>query len=122
MSQSLRARSGDQPLPTDGQQNVGTAVIKDIQNHPTYSPHETERVVADFNARIEIGIMRYGKPLQTFNGRNAVRDLYEELLDATHYAKQWHLETRDPRAQLVYWSLLQLVFDIRPMFHDEPSA
>lgn len=70
----LRQRDGDQPLPTVGQQNVSDAVK------------------ADLDKRIELGIQRYGRPLQTFNGRDALQDAYEEALDLVHYLKQAILE------------------------------
>lgn len=73
-----RTREGDQPLPTEGQQNVSDAVK------------------ADLDARIALGIQRYGRPLQTFNGRDALKDAYEEALDLVHYLKQAIME-RDAR-------------------------
>ena len=48
----------------------------------------TPLVIEDLKARTERGTKEYGEPLRTFNGRNALRDLYEELLDAAQYAKQ----------------------------------
>ena len=45
-------------------------------------------VIADIEARRLVGISRYGTALQPFNGRNALLDLYEELLDACCYVKQ----------------------------------
>jgi hypothetical protein len=77
----FRQREGDQPLPRAGQQNV------------------SEAVKADLDARIQLGIQRYGQPLQTFNGRDALKDLYEELLDACHYAKQAILERDVEKAE-----------------------
>jgi hypothetical protein len=55
----------------------------------------TEQVIADLRARTELGIAKYGRPLETFNGRNALRDLYEELLDGAQYVKQRLLEEDD---------------------------
>lgn len=49
-------------------------------------------VIADIRARREIGIKRYGTALQPHNGRNALLDLYEELLDAAMYVKQRLIE------------------------------
>jgi hypothetical protein len=51
-------------------------------------------VMADIAARREVGIQRYGTPLQPHNGRDALRDLYDELLDAACYARQL-IEERD---------------------------
>lgn len=42
----------------------------------------------------------YGGPLTIFNGRDATRDLREELLDALVYAHQGEME----RAALVEWA------------------
>lgn len=45
-------------------------------------------VIADIEERKRVGIARYGTPLQTFNGRDAMVDLYQELLDACMYVRQ----------------------------------
>lgn len=76
----MKQRPEDQPLP---QVNDET----DIQS----------LVIADIESRRQVGIERYGTALQPFNGRDALRDLYEELLDAATYARQL-IEERD-RAQ-----------------------
>ena len=41
------------------------------------------------------GIATYGRSLQTHNGRDAVRDLVEELIDGAQYALQWEIERAD---------------------------
>lgn len=61
----------DQPLPT------GDNSQPDVQ----------DLVIADIHARREIGIQRYGQGLKTFNGRNTLRDLYEEQIDAVIYTR-----------------------------------
>lgn len=55
-------------------------------------------VAADIEARKKIGIERYGTVLQPFNGRDALRDAYEESLDQTIYLKQVLVE-RDANLQ-----------------------
>lgn len=67
----LRARVGDQPLPI-------------VNGHPAIQ----DLVVSDMAARKALGIQRYGTALQPFNGRDALRDLYEELLDGCNYIRQ----------------------------------
>lgn len=52
------------------------------------SPSVQSMVIADLETRLQVGIARYGTPLQPNNGRDALRDLYEELLDAACYARQ----------------------------------
>lgn len=74
MTEGLRLRPGDQPLPTEGQENVQDALIEHIQQ------------------RKALGIQRYGRALQTFNGRNAPQDLLDELLDGATYAMQIQME------------------------------
>lgn len=45
-------------------------------------------VIDDIRTRREVGIERYGTPLQPFNGRDALRDAYEEALDLAMYLRQ----------------------------------
>lgn len=68
---ATKQREGDQPLP----------VKNDL-------PAVQDLVLADIEARKALGIQRYGTLLQPFNGRDGLRDLYEELLDAAIYARQ----------------------------------
>lgn len=53
-----------------------------------------DMVIADMEKRKAIGLQRYGTLLQPFNGRDALRDLYEELLDAAQYVRQ-EIEERE---------------------------
>lgn len=51
---------------------------------------------ADIEARVESGRQKYGERLTSHNGRNAMLDLYQELLDATLYARQAIHEKENP--------------------------
>ena len=51
-------------------------------------PAVWDLVVADMVHRDRIGRERYGTPLQPMNGRDALIDLYQELLDAVVYVRQ----------------------------------
>ncbi|MFD8650683.1 hypothetical protein [Streptomyces mirabilis] len=84
MTESLRQRDGDQPLPTEGQENVQDRLLELIKE------------------RRALGVQRYGRPLQTFNGRNAPRDLIEELLDGATYAMQVEMEMAALKAERDY--------------------
>jgi hypothetical protein len=53
-------------------------------------------VIADIEARRDVGIDRYGTALQPHNGRDGLRDLYEELLDAACYVRQLIAERDEP--------------------------
>lgn len=59
-------------------------------------PHIHDLVAADLQARKQLGIERYGQALQAFNGRKALLDAYEELLDLTVYLKQFMIEAETP--------------------------
>ena len=47
-----------------------------------------ELVIGDMRERDRIGRERYGTPLQTFNGRDALQDAYEAALDLAVYLRQ----------------------------------
>lgn len=49
-------------------------------------------VMKDLEARILIGIAKYGEPLTTNNGRDSMLDAYQEALDMCVYLKQALLE------------------------------
>lgn len=51
----------------------------------------------DLQQRLQVGIERYGQPLQAYNGRNALRDAYEEVLDLAVYLRQAIWEQENPR-------------------------
>lgn len=68
-----------QPLPTPGKELV------------------TEEVIKDLKLRTELGVRKYGQPLATFDGRDALQDAYEEVLDLAQYLKKELME-RDARS------------------------
>lgn len=55
-------------------------------------------VVADIAERKRIGIERYGRALQPHNGRDALVDAYQEVLDLAMYVRQEIEERCDHRA------------------------
>jgi len=92
--------------------NTTCAVPWDIADHPDYYVDSTlisahnpgtivqnpsvknnttpvyKRVMADIEDRASLGCEKYGTYLQTFNGRDALIDLYQEMLDAVQYLRQ----------------------------------
>lgn len=52
----------------------------------------TGSMCADVEARRQLGISRYAKALQACNGRDALRDGYDEILDFLVYAIQFMQE------------------------------
>jgi hypothetical protein len=91
----FRQRPGDQPLPVanDGP-SMHDLVIKDLECWP-----ESDEVLAAVRSLLEerkrIGLERYGALLQANNGRDARRDLLEELADAAVYVRQLEEERGD---------------------------
>lgn len=71
----------EQPLPTPGQASV------------------TQALIAELQAREQKGIETYGRSLETFNGRDALRDALEEALDLSQYLKQALMEREAGAAQ-----------------------
>lgn len=71
----------------------------DTQPLPVGSDHPVahEMVKADLDARLVLGIRRYGQPLQPFNGRDPLRDAYEEALDLCVYLRTALYEAENPR-------------------------
>ena len=51
-----------------------------------------DHLLKDVKTRMKKGKQTYGKYLFTNNNRDAILDLYEELLDACFYIKQFMLE------------------------------
>lgn len=66
----LKLREGDQQLP--------------IKND---APDIQSQVIADIEARRQVGIHRYGTALQPHNGRDMLLDAYEEAMDLCIYLK-----------------------------------
>ncbi len=69
-------------------------------NNPEPDPEHNDRtpvwelVIADMEERNKIGTEKYGTPLQAHNGRDALVDAYQEILDAAVYLRQ-AIEERD---------------------------
>ena len=76
--------STPQPPPISGKINVAPVVIADIE------------------ARVKAGKEKYGTLLQTHNGRSALWDLYQELIDACMYVRQRLLEEEQSGDSLEY--------------------
>jgi hypothetical protein len=56
---------------------------------------EDQGVLGDIEKRVQMGAEKYGKRLNSHNGRSALVDLYQELLDGVNYAYQLKLEGLD---------------------------
>ncbi len=62
------------------------------QPEPTPQPNDQpavwDLVIADMRERDATGLAKYGTRLQPHNGRNALRDAYQEVLDLAAYLRQ----------------------------------
>ena len=63
---------------------------------PNDRPAVWPLVIMDMANRDQVGRARYGVPLQSHNGRDALRDAYKEALDLCAYLRQAIME-RDGR-------------------------
>ncbi len=70
----------------------GVAMATEVEPQPAPVPNSGvpvwDLVMSDMRDRKEFGRKKYGTCLQTFNGRDALVDLYQELLDACVYVRQ----------------------------------
>jgi len=48
----------------------------------------TEMLIQRIKERAALGLKKYGRPLETFNGRDALQDALEEALDLAQYLMQ----------------------------------
>lgn len=62
------------------------------KTQPKPNPNEEafvyDLVIKDIGDRVNVGKKEYGTSLQPFNGRSALVDLYQELIDASLYIRQ----------------------------------
>lgn len=72
--------------------------MSNVKHEPDPLPGKiavAELVLKDIEERIADGEKKYGTKLQTHNGRNALKDLYQELIDAVMYIRQEIEERND---------------------------
>ena len=109
----------EQPQPILNEQPaVWQVVIQDVNEwwSSTNAPEVSIRsaLIQDMTDRDNFGREKYKVPLQPFNGRDALVDLYQEFLDATVYTRQLLLENPQtgPFPDL-YTTLLRMLVTIR---------
>lgn len=55
---------------------------------PNDGPSVHALLARDIAGRLDLGVRKYGTPLKPHNGRDALRDAYEEALDLCCYLRQ----------------------------------
>lgn len=94
-------REGDQPLPIAGKSDVLADLIRTLERHPDlFDPRAVEMLKPLQAERQSLGVKRYGRILQTFNGRDAHLDALQELLDFMVYLHQTAMERAELEAVL----------------------
>lgn len=82
-------------------------------------------VAADVAERRAHGLAKYGTVLRPFNGRDAFVDLYQELLDASQYARQIIAEAllagADGPVAGLYGQLLMMCVQVRAQLVDQET-
>lgn len=80
----------------NGALNVVPGNVQQPKPADVEGPDVQMLVIEDMTERRVMGLAKYGKPVRPFNGRSALIDLYQELLDACVYIRQgieeerWH--------------------------------
>jgi hypothetical protein len=117
----------EQPDPVQNDKPaVWEVIIKDVE---TYYDHLLDNRIFKSNEKIKStrsallkdmhdrdiwGRSKYKVPLQPFNGRDALIDLFQELLDAAAYTKQYQLENpKEKPYQELYEGILSNLYFIR---------
>lgn len=85
---AMRKREGDQELPVPN-------------DHPSCQERFMQRIGKEMPARMALGRHRYGTLLQPLNGRNFMRDAFDELLDLSVYLEGVAFE-REAMMDLLY--------------------
>lgn len=105
---------------------VQDMVMEDLK---TYAPQATlggiadvtpALVSADIEARKAQGVQKYGTLLQPNNGRDALVDAYQEVIDLTQYLRQAKAEGHD--VDVAYHASLELALHIRTALIDRDRA
>lgn len=97
-----------------------TQIVDQPAPQPNDRPSIQSLVRQDLEEREQVGIQRYGTPLQPHNGRDALVDAYQEALDLACYIRQEIQERRDSAA----WTLRDVAerIDRGPSFPMPPSV
>lgn len=120
----MRNLNMHEPMPVrkDGEKAVWPEVWADL-NGAVAEDDIREAVIQDMRDRDAIGWERYGGPLVTNDGRDPLVDMYQELLDASVYAKKGLLgggltQAHAEALTVVYARLLRDACTVRGMIRE----
>jgi hypothetical protein len=78
-----------EPKPMGDGVDVGAKVSEYLRERRLF------QMAGDLESRLTFGEKKYGTRLKSHNGRNALMDAYQELLDFLNYSMQGHIEGRE---------------------------
>jgi hypothetical protein len=116
------------PEPAPIQNNPLHPAIADVVAAELISEN-APRVARDVMDRKAFGMKKYGTPLQPFNGRDTLNDLYQELVDAMKYARVYLYEcqyrkdaSNEADAEDAYEALKELCISIKNTMEEKNGA
>ena len=87
VNRTLAGDAEPTPQPFKGMAGRFTSAVEQPAPTPNAYPAAWPLVMVDMAGRDKLGRERYGTPLQPHNGRDALRDAYEEALDLAVYLR-----------------------------------
>lgn len=109
---------GEPPPVANANRPVWELVVVDVKRK-TWAWWLKDLLVEDMRARDAHGREVYKVPLQAHNGRNVLKDAYEEALDAAVYLRQGCEEGYNVKP--LYMMALVLACDLRLMLHKQEA-
>lgn len=88
----VRDPDTDQQLPQPGKELVHQAIIDELPQYGVLDEAEIYAIRQGVQARLDLGVKKYGQALQSHNGRDAAQDAWEEAIDLMVYLYQMHME------------------------------
>jgi hypothetical protein len=92
MSEQNLYSATEQPDPVQNEKPAVWELVQEDFKRNYSSDPVTNAVLDDMKARDDWGRTKYKTPLQPFNGRDALIDFYQELLDGAVYSRQYLFE------------------------------
>lgn len=104
-AEPTKQREGDQALPQPtGDQYVQDRIIAKVQalvETGGMDQAQADDIIAKMEESKQVGIRRYGTPLQTFNGRDCLQDAVEEARDLYVYLSSMEQAREASRDRLI---------------------
>jgi hypothetical protein len=101
------------PIPNDNP-SIHDLVAEDLKRD-TYII-----LIKDILDRKQFGLDKYGTILQAGNGRNALNDAFQEVLDGICYIKQETLQSDSLESKMLYFKLIDIAEDLKDLIENKP--